>query len=194
MVLIVLGAVLGVCCLGGILLVVLVPQADDAPAGALGTPTAGSRTTTAPPPAVVTTPPPATRPAPTTTPPAARPDYAAAAAAVRATNKHFRDQLAAGQDAFNKPAFAPWFQATTQDLACENTRVSAGKAIGLGNDTPLQTWYSDCVDLSSHVIQWANAALLAEPGPATPKMADLLKTISSDLDRVDRDATAIAKG
>ncbi len=175
------------------------PVAQDAGSrSALGSSPAPTVTTavpavarTTPPPS--TTRPPAPPPKPTTVAPTFHADKARAAALLAADDNHYRNQFADGQSAFDTPGFAQWYQATTKDLTDENDLKTAEAILGSVNNDQLSAWFEASSQLTSDINQWANSALMAEPGNQTAQMTTLTKSVQTDLVTADHAAAAVGQ-
>jgi hypothetical protein len=108
-----------------------------------------------------------------------------------ASDDHFRSVLADGQEAFDTPTFAPWYQAFANDMTDVNARIQALTLLGPVNNDQVDTWFADDSQLATDCHQWAAQALMAEPGSVTDQMTTLAKAVQSDLILADKDAVAV---
>jgi cytoskeletal protein RodZ len=202
---IVLGSVAGVlvlCCVGALILGAIIGPPKTKPAAGVGTVTTSPPANSSPSPSPSTTPSPAatsTTPTKTANKPTP-PNYAAAAAILAASNKHYRDQLAQGQAAFNTAGYAPWFQREQADLESEDAFKQADAYFTADNEpNSINDWRSDMNDATSSFYQWAHAALRAEtgaggPGTVTDEMRGYAQQFSDAMAKADADVANVKAG
>jgi hypothetical protein len=118
-------------------------------------------------------------------------DKAGAEKLLLASDNHYRTALVDGMDAFDTPAFAPWYQKYFGDMTDVTARNQALDLLGNVNNDQVDTWFSDDSEMVTDFNEWASQALMAEPGSQTDQMTSYAAKFQADLVLADKDAVAV---